>query len=147
MNLSSCFVAAYSIRRVNITSRNETAYILFLSLTLSSVSDGGMRRIKREEREREREKNEHSYKVVPACRRRRSTFIIDTFLSYRRIHVNCVCLNLILLLGCMRVDFLLESLTKVSHSCRSTQQFSPRMDLVCMYQGRKWENVFAREGE
>lgn len=86
MNLSSSFVPVYSIRRVNITSRNKTAYTLF---SLSSVSDGGMRRIKRGERERE--KNEHSYKVVcpfaDAVRRRRSTFIIDTFLLYTCMNI------------------------------------------------------------
>ncbi len=64
--------------------------------SLSSVSDGGMRRIKTE-REREMEKNEHSYKVVPACRRcASSTFNIyywhfSSLYMYAYIHVNCVC--------------------------------------------------------
>ena len=66
--------------------------------------------------DRERGRNEHTYKVVPACRpcarrRRRSTSIIDTFLLSVHIHKQRVyaCLNLILLPGC--VDFLLASLT------------------------------------
>jgi hypothetical protein len=73
MNLSSSFVAVYSIRRVNITSRNKTAYTLF------SLIGQWWWHEKDKERERGRKTN-HSYKVVPACRRRRSTFIIDTFL-------------------------------------------------------------------